>query len=119
MIIKTREDLKLAYEMCNFAREKDLVAIEQSIKKDIRNYFKKQDKSTFSIKGNDLDYLVFKIILPAFISSQEAAIDYFENIYFMKNNCAYDCTGKPFTIKFLVTKQGGRWVAYHIVGHDF
>lgn len=118
MLIVSNKELRTAYEILNYVGKSNSEYVE-NLKKDIRAYhYVMSKRRAHIIKGKDFDYTVVKIICPENITSKVEAIKYFNDIYYLRNYSSFGCTGKPFTIRCKVTKQGGKWVIYHFIGRD-
>ena len=129
MIIRSKNDLKLAYETINDIKEmlpmaqRTEAAVEyiKSLKKDIRAFFKKEQSKPQQrlVKDNGIDGYIVLIQLPSFLNNKEEARMYFEENEVL--SCCpsiYDCTGQAFTSWYKIVERSGRLWAYHSVCFD-
>lgn len=125
MMIKTKYQLKNAYELLLFLQkeEKKSIKLDDMIieyKKNIRNYHKRENEKSFRICFDaDLDGFIERIELPSNIKTQDEAEEYFrryEYIEYMPSQ--YDCTGQLFTSWYKIFKINNKYYAYHRVCRD-
>ena len=123
------KDLKLLYELLalwedgmknnefkNPERAKETI---KEYKREIRNWYSKEDKDRHLVKSTSDDYWM-KIYLPEYITSKKEADDYFmENEFIEIIPSQYDCTGRLFTSNYKLGKDSkNRWYAYHHISID-
>ncbi len=120
--IRTKDDLKLAYEHISFInsfmeqvadtkRAKEMIA---ETKKAIRQYNKKETNRRL-VKDYGIDGFIELVELP----DVEDPIRWFEENEWISNNpCAWDCTGRPFTAWCKFFKRRNKNICYHRVCYD-
>ena len=116
MMIRDKDDLKLAYVILRMCPNSDRLP---DLKRDIREYLKRDDNpDRYMVKG-DWDFYILLITLPEFIESAEEANEWFmAEEYIEPYYTYYDCTGRPFTCWYKIFQRNGRWMAYHRVNAD-
>jgi len=129
MQIRSKNDLKLAYETINDIKEmlpkaqRTDTALEyiKNLKKDIREFFRKEKEKPQHrlVKDNGIDGYIVLMQLPSFLNSKEEAAIYFEENEAMTcRPSMYDCTGQAFTSWYKIIERSGRLWAYHSVCFD-
>lgn len=127
MMVRNKNDLKLAYELLFMVdtlegtNKEKLQKFKMEQKKAIRNYYKKQEENqkTKLVHDNRIDGYTILYPLPDYLKTLEEAKEYFEKeeyihlIYSM-----YDCTGKPFTSAYKVFCRNGVFHVYHSISFD-
>ena len=122
MIIRNKEDLRLAYELLNEWKEWGLGDGQKAmeLKKRIRSYLHLPHSSRI-IRDYGIDGYISLMQLPEFLDSEsmEEVVEWFESeCYIEPTYSAYDCTGRPFTNWYKVFRRLGHWFAYHSVSFD-
>ena len=132
MIIRTKSELKIAYEMilmvkeimqdaetngCNIEKAKNVLV---QYKQDIRNYYKRQDENSLCIvKDYGIDGYIELFQFPENVKTIEDAKEWFdENERKSFNYTAYDCTGQAFTGWEKIFVRNGKFYCYHRVCYD-
>lgn len=127
--IKNRSDLKMAYEiLMDMQALRPLSGREEAVrehiwelKKDIRDYFRQQEKDDERriICDDGIDGYTELVKLPESLYTKGSAKTYFEEKEVLR--CPYSlegCTGHPFTCWYrIICRQGRMWV-YHRVAYD-
>ena len=122
MIIRNKEDLRLAYELLNEWKEWGLGDGQKAmeLKKRIRSYLHLPHSSRI-IRDYGIDGYISLMQLPEFLDSEsmEEVVEWFESeCYIEPTYSAYDCTGRPFTNWYKVFRRLGHWFAYHSISFD-
>lgn len=127
--IKNRSDLKVAYEVLMdmqalrplLGREEAIQEHIRELKKDIRDYFKQQEKDNERriICDDGIDGYTELVRLPEYLYTKDSAESYFEENEVLR--CPYSsggCTGHPLTCWYRIICRRGRMCAYHRVSYD-
>lgn len=132
-MIRNSSDLKYKYILLNFAnkllREKDNQYLDMDnlnnyivkSKKEIREYYKKENEKRFEriVKDNGIDGYIILFELPKEITSLESAEEYFKcHEYRECRPSMYDCTGQAFTSWYKIFKRNNKFYAYHSISFD-
>ncbi len=122
MIIRNKEDLRLAYELLNEWKEWGQGDSQKAmeLKKRIRSYLHLPHSSRI-VRDYGIDGYISLMQLPEFLDSEsmEDVVEWFESeCYIEPTYSAYDCTGRPFTNWYKVFRRLGHWFAYHSVSFD-
>ena len=127
--IRNRSDLKVAYEiLMEMQVLKPLPGREGvvrkhilELKKDIRDYFKQQEKNDdrHIICDDGINGYTELVRLPEALYTKGSAESYFEEKEVLRcPDLPGGCTGYPFTCWYrIICRQGGMW-AYHRVSYD-
>jgi len=120
MIIRSKEDLKQAYELLYFCGANDKFSYQ--IKKDIRDYNRRADSRKSAERSRRLMLVNYGIDGYTELLTVPAGVDpaeFFENdVRIIPRPSAYDCTGQLFTAWHKVTNWNGAPVIIHHVGVD-
>lgn len=120
MIITNNRELKNAYILLRFFKELKPDKLD-ALKRDIRQYYKTQNKRNRLVRDNGIDGFVELIEMPRHTDDcSETEIENIFNEYFKIDfvNSPYDCSGRPFTSWFKPCKRNGKWFIYHSVCFD-
>ena len=95
------------------------------IKKEIRDYYKRDERKEWLIRDDGIDGGIVLFELPSEINSIkidsfELAKEYFEAYEYRRcRPSMYDCTGQSFTNWYKIIKRNNKFYAYHSIGFDF
>ena len=129
MQIRSRTDLKIAYEVLKDiqtltplpGREEATRKYIERLKRDIREFFRQQEKAEERriIRDDGIDGFTELVMLPDFLHTVEDATEYFEEKEVQHcPNSIYDCTGIAFTSGYKIFSRRGRMWAYHSISFD-
>lgn len=121
MTIYSKGDLRVAYNILNFVKDK---VDNKSIKyirllQEIRRFQKAEDpiKTTYISWGSDA--YIAKLTFPVGWSKSDARSFFAQHEYIPKPTPSqYDCTGRKWTHDFKITTLHGQTVIYHWVLAD-
>lgn len=118
--IKSKDDLRLAYDYLQIHKELGSPIDKQSdIKRVIRGYLRTEKSHDKIIRDYGMDGYISLMELPDFLESQEEAAEYFEEVHVIHAMPSiYDCTGQAFTSGYKIFKRRDRFFAYHSVCFD-
>lgn len=127
MKVRNKRDLRTAYELLLMVdsleevESKKLQEFKKNTKKEIRNFYKKQEEEQKRklVHDNGIDGYTVLYQLPDFLETLEEAIEYFEEEEYIKPTYSmYDCTGKPFTSGYKIFYRNGSFNVYHAISFD-
>ncbi len=127
MKVRNKKDLRIAYELLLMVdsleevESKKLQEFKKNTKKEIRNFYKKQEEEQKRklVHDNGIDGYTVLYPLPDFLETLEEATQYFEEEeYIHPTYSIYDCTGKPFTSGYKIFYRHGAFNVYHKISFD-
>ena len=134
-MIRNLEDLRMKYESLLLANklknEVSSIDIDRyndfinEIKKEIRDYYKRDERKEWLIRDDGIDGGIVLFELPSEINSIkidsfELAEEYFKAYEYRKcRPSMYDCTGQVFTSWYKIIKRNNKFYAYHCISFDF
>ena len=134
-MIQDKKDLRFKYEILlllnrikNESSSIDLDSYNDSvykIKKEIRDYYKRDERKEWLIRDDGIDGGIVLFELPSEINSIkidsfELAEEYFKAYEYRKcRPSMYDCTGQVFTSWYKIIKRNNKFYAYHCISFDF
>ena len=135
-MIRNSEDLRIKYEdllLLNRIKNENESAILDmdsyndsvyEIKKEIRDYYKRDERKEWLIRDDGIDGGIILFELPSEINSIkidsfELAEEYFKAYEYRKcRPSMYDCTGQVFTSWYKIIKRNNKFYAYHCISFD-
>lgn len=133
-MIQDSKDLRFKYEILlllnrikNKSNSIDMDSYNDFVnetKKEIRDYYKREERKEWLIKDYGIDGGIVLLELPKEINSIkinsfELAEEYFKTYeYRGYRPSMYDCTGQSFTIWYKIIKRNNKFYAYHRIGFD-
>ena len=127
--IRNGGDLKMAYEILMEiqalqplpGREEAAQGHIRELKKDIRDYFRQQEKNEdrHIIYDDGIDGYTEVVRFPESVYTKDSAETYFEENEVLRcPDLPGGCTGYPFTCWYRIICRQGRMWAYHCVSYD-
>lgn len=119
-MINNKYDLMFTYKILHQLQgDYDNHPYVQSLKRDIRNYYRRNeiDENVKIIKDNGNDAFVELRLLTG-VESAEMADTVFKKLYYIDLKDGIGCTGKPFTAWYKIIQRNGKYYAYHAVNFD-
>lgn len=133
-MIRNLEDLRSKYDslllLNKLKNESNSIDMDSyndfvnEIKKEIRDYYKRDERKEWLIRDDGIDGGIVLFELPSEINSVkidsfELAEEYFKAYEYRRcRHSMYDCTGDSYTSWYKIIKRNDKFYAYHYIGFD-